>query len=324
LSRDRQGAVFYRTLTVAAQRSISMPPQSIHGLLVLDKPGGMTSRDALDRALAWFPRGTRAGHTGTLDPLATGVLVVCLGSATRLSEYVQDMSKTYRAGIRLGARSDTDDADGRIEPVVDVVPPERPAVEAALCQFIGEIAQVPPAYSAAKVSGRRAYDVARRGREVALEARPVRIYAIDIIAYDYPRLDIEVRCGKGTYIRSLARDLGERLGCGGYIETLRRTRVGPFRVDDAISLDVDDNEARSKLLPLSAALSELPHVTVADDVAVRLRQGQGVPRGELADAGEVAVFDTHGGLVAVARLDNQRRLLRPEKVFPAQIGSPLM
>jgi tRNA pseudouridine55 synthase len=174
---------------------------------------------------------------------------------------------------------------------------------------------VPPAYSAAKVSGRRAYDLARRGREVSLGARRVRVYALDVLAYDYPRLEIEVRCGKGTYIRSLARDLGERLGCGGYVETLRRTRVGPFSADDALSLDADAAAARAKLLPVSAAVAKLPRVTLSDADATRLRQGQAVTAAGLTGE-EVAVFDARGGLVAVARLDRAGRLLRPEKVFP--------
>jgi tRNA pseudouridine55 synthase len=291
---------------------------SIHGLLVLDKPGGMTSREALDHALSWFPRGTRAGHTGTLDPLATGVLVVCLGSATRLTEFVQDMGKTYRAGVRLGARSDTDDADGAVEPVAGAAPPSRAALDEALRGFLGEISQVPPAYSAAKVGGRRAYDLARRGRDVALEARRVRIYGLDVLRYDYPRLEIEVRCGKGTYVRSLARDLGQRLGCGGYIEALRRTRVGPFRVEDAVALDAGVEAARARVLPISAALGELPRVTTSAALAQRLRTGQGVPADEatVPDGSAVAVFDPGGGLVAVARFDRGHRLLRPEKVFP--------
>jgi tRNA pseudouridine55 synthase len=291
-----------------------------HGLLVLDKPGGMTSREALDRALAWFPRGTRAGHTGTLDPLATGVLVLCLGSATRLTEYVQDMGKTYRAAVRLGARSDTDDADGQVEPVAGALPPDRAAVDEALRTFLGEISHVPPAYSAAKVAGRRAYDLARRGRGVVLEARRVRIDGIDVVSYDYPRLEIEVRCGKGTYIRSLARDLGERLGCGGYVETLRRTRVGPFRVEDALSLVADAATARAKVLPMSAALGDLPRVTIADAQAARLRQGQAVPADEATapDGSALGLFDPAGGLVAVARFDRTHRLLRPAKVFPPE------
>ena len=146
-----------------------MNPPPFDGLLVLDKPGGVTSRDAVDRALHWFPRGTRVGHTGTLDPLATGVLVLCLGAATRLAEYVQRMSKTYRAGVRLGARSDTDDADGAVT-AVDGAAPDAAALAAALAGFVGAIDQTPPAFSAAKVAGRRAYDLARQGQEVDLRA----------------------------------------------------------------------------------------------------------------------------------------------------------
>ena len=148
-----------------------MNPPPLDGLLVLDKPGGVTSRDAVDRALRWFPRGTRIGHTGTLDPLATGVLVLCLGAATRLAEYVQRMSKTYRAGLRLGARSDTDDADGVVTPVDRRRRRLSTTVAAALAGFVGEIDQTPPAFSAAKVAGRRAYDLARQGLEVDLRPR---------------------------------------------------------------------------------------------------------------------------------------------------------
>src|SRR5829696_1916742 len=148
---------------------------NLNGLLVLDKPPGMTSREALDRAAKWFPRKTRVGHAGTLDPLATGVLVLAVGHATRLIEYVQAMPKAYRTGIRLGATSDTDDADGTVTPNPAAAPVDEPAVRAALDQFVGEVEQVPPAYSAARVGGRRAYDLARGGAEVTLAARRVRI-----------------------------------------------------------------------------------------------------------------------------------------------------
>src|SRR5688572_24542649 len=174
-----------------------MSAPEFHGLLVLDKPGGMTSRDAVNQAQRWFPRGTKIGHTGTLDPLATGVLVLCVGAATRLAEYVQRMEKVYRAGVRLGARSDTDDADGTVTPAEVERPPDRAAVERVLTEFVGEIGQVPPAYSAAKVTGRRAYDLARRGEDVSLQARQVSVYQIDLLSYEYPRLELEVRCGKG-------------------------------------------------------------------------------------------------------------------------------
>src|SRR5947209_1897894 len=175
-----------------------MAPSSLHGLLVIDKPGGLTSRDVVDRAGRWFPRGTRLGHTGTLDPLATGVLVLCAGAATRLGEYVQRMPKTYQAGILLGARSTTDDADGDFETVAVERPPDRAAVARALEGFLGDIDQVPPAFSAAKVGGRRAYRTARRGEPVTLQPRRVHIDRIELLAYEYPRLDVEVHCGKGT------------------------------------------------------------------------------------------------------------------------------
>jgi tRNA pseudouridine55 synthase len=287
------------------------------GLLVLDKPAGMTSRSALDRALRWFPRGTRMGHTGTLDPLATGVLVLCLGAATRLTEYVQRMGKTYRAGLLLGARSDTDDADGVVTPVEGAAAPDSAAVAACATGFVGEVAQTPPAYSAAKVAGRRAYALARQGREVELQARMIQIYGIDILEYTYPRLELEVRCGKGTYVRSLARDLGERLGCGALVRTLRRTRVGPFTADDALTLEAGLVAARARLLPLETAVAELPRVTLAEVEVRRLCQGQAVPcAGVEGDASAgVAVFTPDGGLAATAAFDAARRVLRPEKVL---------
>jgi tRNA pseudouridine55 synthase len=313
-------------LTSPAEHSMKTSPHL--GLLVLDKPGGMTSRDAVDRAQRWFPRGTRIGHTGTLDPLAAGVLVLCVGSATRLTEYIQDMGKTYRAGVRLGARSDTDDADGCVTPVDVSAPPELDAVRVRLDEFLGPIRQVPPAFSAAKVTGRRAYDMARRGEEVALAARTVRIDGIDVLAYAWPRLELEVRCGKGTYIRSLARDLGERLGCGGLIETLRRTRVGPFTIDDAIPLDAGADFALARLQSLEAAVAELPRLEVLEAQAVRLRQGQRAQscrpwsQGPLPPSGrEVAVFGPGGVFVGVCRLDGKDGYLSPLKIFLPEKGA---
>jgi tRNA pseudouridine55 synthase len=292
------------------------------GLLVLDKPTGLTSRAAVDHVQRWFPRRTRIGHTGTLDPLATGVLVLCIGSATRLTEYVQAMSKTYRSRFRLGARSDTDDADGTITPVVVANPPDRNALETQLHAFVGVIDQVPASYSAAKIKGQRAYDLARRGEEVALAPRQVRIYAIDILHYEYPVLDVEVHCGKGTYIRSLARDLGERLGCGAFVETLRRMRVGPFTVENAVTLDNEPDEARARLLPLEHAVAELPHVSLSPAECQRLCQGQAVPLVEMPTGqgnelmgNNVAVFDDSHHLLAVARYNKKQGQLEPVKVL---------
>jgi tRNA pseudouridine55 synthase len=288
-----------------------------NGLLVLDKPGGITSRAALDRAARWFPRRTRIGHTGTLDPLATGVLVLCLGSATRLGEYVQRMAKTYRTRLRLGARSDTDDADGIITPVAEARPPDAGTMREAVAGMVGEIEQVPPGYSAAKVAGRRAYDLARQGEEISLAPRRVHVDGIDVLAFDYPHLDLEIHCGKGTYVRSLARDLGERLGCGALVQTLRRLRVGPFTVEEAVSLEADAATARARLLPPAAAVAELPRVVLEPSELRRLGNGQAVPfRGAAQRASrEVAVFDETDRLEAVARLDLDRGVLWPEKVL---------
>jgi tRNA pseudouridine55 synthase len=294
-----------------------MDPQDIHGLLVIDKPAGMTSRDVVNRAQGWFPRGTRLGHTGTLDPLATGVLVLCVGVATRLTEFVQDMGKTYRARLLLGMRSDTDDADGAMTPVSGVTVPDLAAVTACLRGFVGEIDQVPPAYSAAKLTGRRAYNLARRGQSVTLQPRKVRIDGIDVLTFSYPRLEIEVRCGKGTYIRSLARDLGDKLGCGALVETLQRTAVGSFALDQALSLESSSATARARLLPLSSAVADLPVLQLDPERLRQLTAGQAValPSEVPVTAPMFAVLTPEGRLCAVVRCVPQQQCLRPMKVF---------
>jgi tRNA pseudouridine55 synthase len=292
-----------------------MPHEPLTGLLVLDKPTGITSRDAVDRAQRWVPRRTRIGHTGTLDPLASGVLVLCVGSATRLTEYVQQMSKTYRTTIRLGAGSDTDDAEGRITPVVVSTHPQRSGIEDCLRGFIGDIEQVPPAFSAAKITGQRAYDLARKGEDVALRPRSVHIDSINVLRYEFPLLEMEIVCGKGTYIRSLARDLGERLDCGGLVEILRRTRIGPFRVEDALTLDAARETAQSKLLPIDLAVSDLPRLVLPVAEVQRLRQGQSLTAPGGSSFEEAAVFGEEGKLIAVVRLDQRDRQIRPVKVL---------
>jgi tRNA pseudouridine55 synthase len=288
-----------------------MAPPAFEGLLVVDKPRGITSRDAVDRAQDWFPRGTRIGHTGTLDPLATGVLVLCLGSATRLTEYVQRMRKTYTSTFRLGATSDTDDADGTILVDEGALAPELERVESMLANFVGDIEQVPPAYSAAHVEGRRAYALARQGEEVKLDARRVSVYGIDVTRYAFPELEVVVHCGKGTYIRSLARDLGDRLGVGGLVQALRRTRIGPFAVEDALSLDATADEARARLRPAVEALADLPRVVLSAAEATRLRDGQRL-RWSHPD-GEVAVVAERGDLVAIGVVAQGQ--LRPVRVW---------
>ncbi len=285
----------------------------MNGILVLNKPGGVTSRGVVDQVETWFP-GVKVGHAGTLDPLATGVLVLCLGQATRLVEYVQRMPKTYAVSVRLGAWSNTDDADGTIEPLPDAPVPSRDQIRECLDEFVGEIEQVPPDYSAAQVEGRRAYALARKGRALALQPRPVHIHRIDLVRYEHPELDLVVECGKGTYVRSLARDLGRRLGCGGYVQRLQRTRIGPFTLTEAIALDADQETARACLLPLRLAVSELATIRLGEDGLRRLRQGQQVPHADLPQ-GEVALLTPAGELAGVASFDPRNQVLRPHKML---------
>jgi tRNA pseudouridine55 synthase len=294
----------------------------MNGLLVVDKPGGMTSRDAVNRVQRWLPRGTKVGHTGTLDPSATGVLVVCVGAATRLADYVQAMGKSYASRFRLGATSTTDDADGTVADVPAAVPPDRGQVDAVVREFVGLIEQVPPAVSALKVAGRRAHDLARKGEAVALAARPVRIDAVRVTGYEWPFLDLEVECGKGTYIRSIARDLGTKLGCGGLVQTLRRTRVGPFTAEQGIGVDEPPADLAAALRPMAEAVAGLPAVRLADDLVRRFRQGQAV-RGVGDDqppGGEtVAVFDDHGELVGIGVVSGAT--VKPDLVLSTDSGA---
>lgn len=295
------------------------PP--LEGLLVLDKPAGITSRDAVNRIVRLVGRKTRVGHAGTLDPLATGVLVVAIGAATRLIEYVQRMPKTYRAVVRLGARSETDDADGTVEPVPDVSIPGAEQIGEALAAQTGTILQQPPRYSALKLEGQRAYDLARRGEEVELRPREVHVARIEILAYAWPLLELEIDCGSGTYIRSIARDLGEALGCGGLIEALRRTRIGPFTVAEAVDPIALDREGLGRALrPPIEAVGELPQVGLDAGQVTRIVQGQSLSAPPLlgvpGTGGEVALLGPDGALVAIATADGaEDGRVRPTRVL---------
>ena len=282
----------------------------MNGLLVVDKPGGMTSRDAVNYIERTLPRGTKVGHTGTLDPLATGVLVVCVGQATRLADDVQAMGKGYTATVRLGATSSSDDADGDVTDVADARVPSRAEVEAACDQLVGLIEQLPPRVSALKIDGRRAHDLARKGQEVPLKSRKVLVKFIAITGYDWPTLGVAVECGKGTYIRSIARDLGDALGCGGYVTALRRTHVGPFAAVQGVSVDASLATLTASLRPMADGVRDLPAVHVSEGEAKALFQGQTLGT---TIVGRVAVFvgDT---LHALAEADGSR--LRPRAVFP--------
>jgi tRNA pseudouridine55 synthase len=289
------------------------------GLLNVNKPAGWTSRQAVDR-VARLVKPAKAGHAGTLDPLATGVLVICVGKATRLIGFVQQQPKTYRAAFVLGQRSDTDDVTGNVEHVKCDRVPDRNEVESALERFVGRIEQVPPQFSAVHVDGRRAYELARRGEAMALSARAVEIHAIEMMRYEFPALELEIRCGSGTYIRALGRDLGELLGCGSVMNELTRTAIGPFAIQDAIDPQALTAESLSfHLLPGLTAVSQLPrHACTADDVA-ELRHGRRlqVERSNLpiADAELWALIAPDGQLAALAVPLDDGRTLQPRQVF---------
>lgn len=290
----------------------------MHGFLNLDKPTGLTSRDVVNLVIKQLGRRVKAGHAGTLDPLATGVLVVALGSATRLIEHVQAQAKTYQATVLLGARSDTLDADGAIIEESDPPIPSEEAIREALAEQVGTIQQVPPQFSALKVGGRRAYELARAGKPVALEAREVRIDRIELQSYRWPLVELEVDCGAGTYIRSIARDLGDRLGCGGLIDLLRRIRVGSFSVKDAVDpRDLTAETIADQLRPMVEAVADLPQITIDADQAALIRQGRALDSRRLAappPAGELALIGPDGELLALA-LHDPPGSVRPRRVF---------
>lgn len=254
--------------------------EKIHGWLILDKPLEMTSTQAVSKT-RWLLNAQKAGHAGTLDPLATGVLPIAFGEATKTVPFAQESSKAYKFTLRWGRSTTTLDAEGEVTGESDVRP-DRDAIEAALGQFIGEIDQVPPQYSAIKVDGERAYDLARAGEEVELSARPVRID--DLRLLDAPSRDLavfEMKCGKGAYVRSVARDLAAALGAEGHVAALRRTKVGPFSAAQAVSLDVFEDlvhkgQALEALLPVETALDDIPATAVTEDEAFQLRQGRSI------------------------------------------------
>ncbi len=292
---------------------------SLSGILNVDKPSGMTSHDVV-LAVRRLTRQRRVGHAGTLDPLATGVLLVCLGQATRVCEYLMRSPKEYRADVHLGVTTTTHDAEGEIVRRSEAQVTRR-MVEQALQGFVGRVPQVPPRYSAIRQRGKRLYELARQGIEVDVAAREVDIYALSIVAWTPPVVRLDVRCGPGTYVRALARDLGEVLGCGAHLSALRRTSSGDFAVSEATSLDrlrqAAQAEAIAELLhPLDAAFAHLPALHLGAEDAQRLALGQWV-RVE-ADPGngtQARVYGPDGQFVALVTLDQDTGLWRPRKVF---------
>jgi tRNA pseudouridine55 synthase len=299
---------------------------AVSGWICLDKPYDLTSTHAVSRVRRLF-NAQKAGHAGTLDPLATGILPIALGEATKTVPFLVDSDKTYRFTIEWGRTTTTLDREGETTAESDVRP-DRAAIEAALPAFVGEISQVPPAYSAIKVDGERAYDLARAGEIVELKARLVTIHAARLAGIPDPdHAEIEIDCGKGTYVRAIVRDLADRLGACGHVSALRRTRVGPFTEDRAITLENLEELSHKAgcleaLLPVETALDDIPELAVTAEDAFRLKQGRPivlVPRqvealkARLAPGSRTVSAMAEGVMVALCEMRAGR--LEPSRVF---------
>ena len=287
------------------------------GVLVVDKPVGMTSHEVVQI----IRRGTnirRAGHTGTLDPRASGVLVILIGPAVRLSEYVSASDKRYQAVIRLGANTDTYDSDGQVTKTnpIDITEEQ---FETELKKFIGEIEQTPPPYSAIKMQGRPAYEMAREGEEVEMQPRIINVYSLDLLEWAPPEVTVDVHCSSGTYVRSLAYELGEKLGCGAMLAGLRRTKSGRFTLKDAVPLrklieSFESNSWYKYVIPAAEALAEWSALTLNNEQVEAIRHGHRIP-GE-GKAGEmVRGITEQGELVALLEFDETTKEFQPRKVF---------
>lgn len=303
----------------ASQNRVAQRAQVAAGILNIDKPKGLTSHDVVDRVRR-ASRLRRVGHAGTLDPLATGVLLVLLGPATRLAEYLMTGRKLYRAQVHFGTATETEDAEGRVLSQASIDHLTRADIERVLKTFRGRIQQVPPAYAAIKVDGTPLYRLARRGAAVRVGPRQVDIYRLELLRWDPPRAELEVECSAGTYIRALARDLGEALGCGAHLSGLVRRRSGRFALEDALSLEEVERRfaqgtAAEIVHPLDEALLDYPAWVADAEAERRLRQGQPVA-GPPSEGGAVARAYSEGGeFFAVLSYDATAQVWRPRKVL---------
>ena len=282
--------------------------RNISGILLLDKPRGITSNEALQRVKRLY-KAAKAGHTGSLDPLATGLLPVCLGGATKFSSFLLDADKRYRVRVRLGVATTTADAEGEVVTTAPVEGIHEGDLKAALARFLGPIEQLPPMYSAVKHQGERLYKLARRGIEVERTPRTVNIFEIELRGFDPPEFEMDVHCSKGTYVRTLAADLGEMLRCGGHVSGLRRTGVGPYVEFEIRYLTLDEIEQLALkegldaldalLLPLESALEHWPTVRLSEDATFYLRQGQAVLVPQAPTQGLVRLYDPSKKFIGV-------------------------
>jgi tRNA pseudouridine55 synthase len=293
----------------------------VNGLLNVNKPAGCTSFSIV-AGIRRLSGERRVGHAGTLDPAASGVLPVCLGQATRVAEYLLQYPKEYVAGIEMGISTDTYDGEGRVTGRGPLHNISLASVEHALRAFEGAIDQVPPAFSAVKIGGRKAYDLARAGQQVILQPRRVHIHNIKVISFDLPYLKLIISCSKGTYIRSLANDLGQSLGCHAYLKDLVRTSYGPFKIEDSVTPDqlqktASEGHLNQMLYPLDCAFPVSERVYLDESQAVSVEKGLDVPLGiqSQSSKGYCCAYTTDGRLLAVMKFVTENGLWHPEKVF---------
>lgn len=295
--------------------------RAINGVLLLDKASGFSSNSSLQKVKRLF-RARKAGHTGSLDPLASGLLPVCLGEATKLSSFLLNSDKRYEVRIRLGAETDTADVEGTVtltRPVPDLT---EAIIEQVLQDFRGEGEQIPPMYSALKHQGQRLYDLARKGLEVDRPARPITIHSLTLLRFDATSMELDVHCSKGTYIRTLAEDIGRSLGCGGHVEVLRRTAVGSLKVMDAFTIDqlevMTQNERDKVLMPMDELVSYLPSVEVNEAMSLMFCQGNPLFVPQAPSQGWVRLYGRSAGFLGLGevlddgRIGPRRMFQRPE------------
>jgi len=298
--------------------------RNVTGILLLDKPRGATSNEALQRVKRLY-QAAKAGHTGSLDPLATGLLPVCLGAATKFSTYLLDAHKRYRVRVRLGVSTTTADAEGEVVSTASTEGIREADVREVLMRFLGPIQQLPPMYSAVKHQGERLYKLARQGIEVERTPRTVEIFGLELLTAELPEIELDVHCSKGTYVRTLAEDIGAALGCGGHVTGLRRTGVGPYAEPEMHFVSMGEIESLAEsgegfdaldalLLPLESALGHCPPVRLSEDAAFYLRQGQAVLVPQSPTEGIVRLYDPSRKFIGVGFILDDGRV-QPKRLI---------
>jgi len=294
--------------------------RNVSGIVLLDKPPGITSNTALQKVKRLY-NAAKAGHTGSLDPLATGLLPLCLGEATKVSGFLLDADKSYLATIKLGVRTSSADAEGEVIETRPLENYSKKQIKSAIEHFIGDIEQVPPMHSALKVDGQPLYKLAHQGKVIERKARSVHIYKIDVLYFQGDELEIEVECSKGTYIRTLAEDIGEKLGCGAHLSALRRTSSGPFHLADSVTLEELEalsesgfEEMDALLMPAEDALEGWESINLSENAAYYVLQGQAVQVAKAPTSGLVRLFSAEKGFLGIGEILDDGRVT-PRRLF---------